>query len=115
MKKIGIWVVVCVLVLHIGHSEQAYSKAYTDCEWTLEPKTDGSVHVEAEITIGSTSSSYEFSFPKTAPADYMDAWDAETKNASRLQKNARGIEFTIHSNFRGPKKQDSGLSWNLSS
>ncbi|MBU7029260.1 MAG: tetratricopeptide repeat protein [Theionarchaea archaeon] len=104
MKKIGIWVVVCVLVLHIGHSEQAYSKTYTDCEWTLEPKTDGSVHVEAEITIGSTSSSYEFSFPKTAPADYMDAWDAETKKRIEVTEKRKGdrIHYTIK--FQGTKK-----------
>ncbi len=104
MKKIGIWVVVCVLVLHIGHSEQAYSRAYTDCEWTLEPKTDGSVHVEAEITIGSTSSSYEFSFPKTAPADYMDAWDAETKKRIKVTEKRKGDRIHYTLKFQETKK-----------
>lgn len=97
MRRIVIWIVACVLFLHTIHIEQAYSKIHNDYEWTFEPKTDGSAHVEAEITIGGRSSSLEFLFEKSTPVENMEAWEAETGDPIDISKASKGdnIEYTL--------------------
>jgi len=47
-------------------------------DWTLEPKTDGSVHVIVAVTVGRPLFLYQVSFSKNYPVEKTQAWDAET-------------------------------------
>ena len=79
-----IWVVACVLFLQTMYSGQVYSKTYTIYEWTLEPKVDGSVHVEVKVTIGSSCSSYYFGLSKSRPVKNIEAQEIETGKTIKI-------------------------------
>jgi len=74
------WVVVLVILLQMVPVEQACSRVCEDFEWTLEPHTNGTVHVKVKVTLGSRESSFGFPSWKTTPITNMKAWEAETGN-----------------------------------
>lgn len=93
MNLIRVWIAVCMLLSTVS-IDLVYSQSQNDYEWILEPKTDGSAHVEVEITIGAKLSSFGISVPKTTPIKNIEAWETETGNLIDITETKEGDRVT---------------------
>jgi hypothetical protein len=103
MKFIMIGMVV-VLLSTVG-SDLMYSQSQNDHEWTLEPKTDGTAHVEVEITTGTKLSLFGFVFPKTTPIKKIEAWEKETRNLIDITETKEGDKVIYTLEFEKVKSK----------
>lgn len=98
MKRLAIGVVLCAFLLQIMHTEYVYSQNYDIYEWTIEPKTDGSVHVLLGVTIGPNGLlSLPFKFSKTVSVESIKAWEAESGKSIDITETDKetGEEYEV--------------------
>ena len=105
MKRIGIWIVVCLLSLHAVYMEEVSSEVHDDYEWTMEPRVDGSVHVVVKVTLGSRRSSFSFSFWKSHPIENIKVWEAENGAPFNITEADEGDKTRYTFEFEGFKKK----------
>jgi len=103
--KIRTWIIICVLFLQAVHIGQVYSESRYSYEWNLEPKTSGSVHVIAKITIGDRLPYLGFTYAKTVPVENMKAWEAETGNPINVKETDKGQSMEYTFEFDETKKE----------
>ena len=103
--KIGIWIVACMVFLYCACGNQVGAAIKFDYEWTFEPKTDGTVHVEVAITLGCGLPSFGFSFPEDISLEDMQAREAKTEHPIDITENDKGevIEYILE--FKGIKRE----------
>ena len=78
MKGYGVFIILC-LVLSFAGIEQGYSaQRYHRYEWILEPKVDGSMHIEWRVTICCEEEIFSTTWGKGLPIRNAKARDAET-------------------------------------
>jgi len=60
MEKKALKITVLLLLLFLLSNQQLFSQEDSHIQWTFEPRTDGSVHIEAVVTLMESTDSYTF-------------------------------------------------------
>ena len=105
MKYNGMQIVACILLLQTICVGQVYSELCFDLEWTLEPETNGEIHVKAKITIEVRSNSLTLPFSKKTPIRNMKAWDVETGKSITITEAEEKDTTTYTLDFGSVKRK----------
>ena len=89
MRRSLVGIVACVLLLQAVYIGPVYSQGDA-CDWTLEPKTDGSVHVKVLFTLGYGYATLPFTAPAFQPIQNMKAWEAATGKSLNVKETDKG-------------------------
>jgi tetratricopeptide (TPR) repeat protein len=97
--------VICMFCILSGQVGQAESPIHTDYEWTLEPSTDGNLHIGVKVTLGVWDSEWVFNVPKSSPAQNVTAYEAESKKPIKIVEADEGDKTEYRLDFQEGKKR----------
>ena len=123
MKSFRVFIISCLVLFLFAGIEQGHSKdLYHLYEWTFEPKTDGSVHIEWEITICCEEMIFYTTWGKNRPIKNLEARDTETgeslgatlvdeRDRIKMQielgeKGKSGYQFTVEFDISNAVKEE---------
>lgn len=96
MKRILFWAAACMLLLPTVYMGYVYTQGDA-CEWTIEPKVDGTVHVKGLFTLGFGYPYVPITSSIFQPIKNLKAWEAESGKSLDIKETDKGnrIEYEI--------------------